>query len=114
MSLLNDVRESMSRPQNNAGTNGGASGSGEERPKSLVWLNKVGNLLPGSALLLQQLPMLLEVTAFTLLYSVVPNAPVRLRHAVLGGLFTAVLFDLAKWVFAHRPGDRSVDLHPGR
>ena len=76
--------------------------------KSLVWLNKVGNLLPGSALLLQQLPMLLEVTAFTLLYSVVPNAPVRLRHAVLGGLFTAVLFDLAKWVFA-----QYISLFPG-
>lgn len=48
MSLLNDVRESMSRPQNNAGTNGGASGSGEERPKSLVWLN-IGINLPGAA-----------------------------------------------------------------
>lgn len=43
--------------------------------------------------------MLLEMIAFTLLYAIVPNVPVRLRHALAGGVFTAVMFDLAKWLF---------------
>lgn len=42
------------------------------------------------------LPIALEVAAFTLLYAVVPNATVRLRHALTGAVFAALLFEIAK------------------
>ncbi len=46
------------------------------------------------------LPFLLAALAFLLLYTVVPNAPVKWRHALLGSLFAAVLFEIAKRAFA--------------
>lgn len=46
------------------------------------------------------LPFLFEVLAFLLLYTVVPNATVKWRHALLGSLFAAVLFEIAKRAFA--------------
>ncbi len=59
-----------------------------------------------SALLLQKnllslLPFLTTTTAFTLLYVLVPNCHVRLRHAVCGGISAAVLFELAKIGFGY-------------
>ncbi|MFG0379991.1 virulence factor BrkB family protein [Pseudomonas sp. zbq_18] len=55
--------------------------------------------LVGAKTLLGFAPLLSSVAAFTLLYSSVPNARVPLRHAFAGGLFTAVLFELAKGLF---------------
>ena len=46
--------------------------------------------------LLSLLPFLTTTTAFTLLYALVPNCHVRLRHALCGGVAAAVLFELAK------------------
>ena len=45
------------------------------------------------------LPFLFEFLAFVLLYVVVPNCPVKFRHAVVGGLVAAVLFEIAKHGF---------------
>lgn len=45
-------------------------------------------------------PLLLGVAAFTLLYAVVPNTRVPLRHAFLGGVFCALLFEAAKKLFS--------------
>ena len=45
-------------------------------------------------------PLLLEVAAFTLLYAVVPNTRVPVRHALLGGLFSALLVEAAKKLFS--------------
>jgi membrane protein len=53
------------------------------------------------AFLLNSLPFLFEVLAFALLYLAVPNTRVRFRHAVVGSVFTAILFELAKWGFAY-------------
>lgn len=44
----------------------------------------------------QGLPVALEFLAFMLLYTIVPNRPVRLRHALIGAAAAAVLFELAK------------------
>lgn len=44
-------------------------------------------------------PVLMSIAAFTLLYAAVPNTRVPLRHALLGGIFTATLFELAKSLF---------------
>ncbi|WP_317931591.1 YihY family inner membrane protein [Halioxenophilus sp. WMMB6] len=55
------------------------------------------NLAPA---LFNYLPMLLSALAFTLFFLLVPNCPVLLRDAVVGGVLTAMLFELAKGTFA--------------
>lgn len=55
--------------------------------------------LPGAETLLGLMPLAFSVAAFTLLYSAVPNARVPVRHALMGGVFTAVLFEAAKTLF---------------
>ncbi len=51
-------------------------------------------------LVLSTLPFLIVFAAATLSYLIVPNCPVRLRHAVFGGLFAAAAFEIAKRGFA--------------
>jgi membrane protein len=46
--------------------------------------------------LLGALPVGFELLAFLLLYRVVPNVPVRLKHALLGAVVAVVLFEVAK------------------
>ncbi|MCB2527027.1 YihY/virulence factor BrkB family protein, partial [Listeria monocytogenes] len=48
--------------------------------------------LPGAETLLGLMPLAFSVAAFTLLYAAVPNARGPVRHALMGGVFTAVLF----------------------
>ena len=50
--------------------------------------------------LLLVLPIVLTMTAFTLLYMIVPNTRVEFLHAVIGGLTATILFELAKKGFA--------------
>lgn len=51
------------------------------------------------ARLLSWLPFLTSSTAFTLLYILIPNCHVSKRHALAGGVISAVLFELAKYGF---------------
>lgn len=44
-------------------------------------------------------PVLTSAVAFTMMYLVVPNRRVRLLHALAGGVFAALLFELAKLGF---------------
>jgi membrane protein len=46
------------------------------------------------------LPLVFEFGAVVLLYTVVPNVPVLWRNALAGGLFAAVLLEMAKYLFA--------------
>ena len=46
------------------------------------------------------LPLLIDFFAFVLLYYLVPKAPVQLSSAVFGAMAAAVLFDIAKRLFA--------------
>ena len=55
--------------------------------------------VPGVGTLIKVMPLLLSVAAFTLIYAAVPNTRVPLRHALVGGVFTAVLFEAAKQLF---------------
>ncbi|WP_286978136.1 virulence factor BrkB family protein [Pseudomonas sp.] len=55
--------------------------------------------LINAELLWRFMPLLFSTAAFTLLYATVPNARVPLKHALIGGLFTAVLFEVAKSLF---------------
>jgi membrane protein len=50
--------------------------------------------------LLGLMPIAISALAFTLLYALVPNRNVPLRHAVAGGVLAALLFELAKRGFA--------------
>lgn len=45
-------------------------------------------------------PVIASTTAFTMMYLVVPNRRVRFEHALIGGVFAAVLFEVAKRGFA--------------
>ena len=45
------------------------------------------------------LPPVATAATFTLLYYAVPSAPVRFRHALAGGVVTAVVFEVAKTLF---------------
>jgi membrane protein len=50
--------------------------------------------------LLGTMPILISALAFTLLYALVPNRSVPLRHALAGGVLAALLFEAAKRGFA--------------
>ncbi|TWI58589.1 membrane protein [Pseudomonas duriflava] len=53
----------------------------------------------GVAVLFKFMPLIFSMAAFTLLYAAVPNTRVPLKHALIGGVFTAVLFEAAKSLF---------------
>ncbi len=46
-------------------------------------------------------PVVASAIAFTMVYAVVPNRRVRFAHALLGGAFAAVLFEVAKRAFGY-------------
>ncbi len=50
--------------------------------------------------LLRLMPFILTTFAFYGLYTLVPNCPVRSRHALAGALTAALLFELSKKLFA--------------
>lgn len=50
--------------------------------------------------LLRWVPFLFEVLMFMLLYTVVPNVDVRWRHAIVGAMVAALMFEVAKRAFA--------------
>jgi membrane protein len=54
----------------------------------------------GRSNLLQLLPMLLSIAAFTLLYCAVPNCRVPFKNALIGAVVVALLFEFAKRAFA--------------
>lgn len=53
-------------------------------------------IAPALDYLLQIAPFLLGVMGFILLYMVVPNTSVSFRHALIGGIFSALVFELIK------------------
>lgn len=46
------------------------------------------------------LPLVATTTAFVLCYKLIPHCPVRLRHALIGGVTAALAFEAAKHLFA--------------
>lgn len=55
-----------------------------------------GNMAEARSWFLSLLPFMFETLAFVLLYTVVPNKPIRFRHAVVGGVTAAILFEVTK------------------
>jgi membrane protein len=54
----------------------------------------------GGGIVLAAVPVVLTAAAFTLVYLIVPNRPVRFVHAAIGGVAAAVLFEAMKRAFA--------------
>jgi membrane protein len=50
--------------------------------------------------MLRMLPLIIEVFAFSASYYIVPHRLVRFRHAIIGGVVAAILFEFAKRGFA--------------
>ncbi|MBI5889309.1 MAG: YihY family inner membrane protein [Nitrosomonadales bacterium] len=60
-----------------------------------------GRRIPSVSMdVLKLMPVLMTTTAFTLLFRVVPNRFVPMRHAILGGLIAAVAFESMNRAFA--------------
>ena len=73
---------------------------------SLVGTAAVVGLLPlGGGLGAAVLPMAITIGAFTLFFTVVPNTRVSIKHALLGGVTAALLFELAKLAYAWVAGN---------
>ena len=68
---------------------------------SLLVLGDAATVLGLKQKMLRILPFLLEVGAFSLLYLVVPNRTIRYRHALIGAVVAALMFELAKKGFAY-------------
>jgi membrane protein len=64
---------------------------------SLGWVRDVPELRQAS---FRVVPFAFTIAAFTLLYLIVPNRPVRVAHALVGGAVAGVLFELMKRGFA--------------
>jgi membrane protein len=60
--------------------------------------------------LLGFVPVLFSVAGFTILYYAMPNCHVPLRHALVGGVMTMLLFEGAKWVFKEVVSNSSMAL----
>ena len=65
-----------------------------------VSLGVTGRVPGAGTFVLAAVPFLLTAIAFTLTYLIVPNRPVRLVHAAIGGVAAAVLFEAMKRAFA--------------
>ena len=57
------------------------------------------DILGAKALLVKASPLFLSLIGFSLIYAAVPNCPVPLKHALIGGLFTALAFHGARGLF---------------
>ncbi len=57
------------------------------------------NILRTNAALVQMTSLGLSTLGFSLIYAAVPNCPVPLKHALLGGLFAALAFHVARDIF---------------
>jgi len=66
---------------------------------SLPLISDATEVFGGRQRLLSLLPFATSAAAFTLLYGAVPNCRVPIRHALLGGVLVALLFEAAKRSF---------------
>jgi membrane protein len=57
------------------------------------------NILRSNTALVQLTSLGLSTLGFSLIYAAVPNCPVPLKHALLGGLFAALAFHVARHIF---------------
>ncbi|WP_430390976.1 YihY family inner membrane protein [Dyella sp. 20L07] len=68
---------------------------------ALPMLNDAADQLGLRQRLVGTLPFIVTLLTLTLMYMVVPNRRVRWQDATIGALLGAVLFEIARWGFAH-------------
>ena len=66
---------------------------------SQLWVDHVDSVFHFNQLLFKWLPFLLSMTALTGMYYFLPSSQVRIRHALLGGIFGAVFLEVCKMAF---------------
>ncbi|WP_316366258.1 virulence factor BrkB family protein [Candidatus Thiodiazotropha sp. CDECU1] len=67
---------------------------------SIPFFSEAETVVMVSSRLLSMMPIMISALAFTLLYALVPNRSVMLRHALAGGVIAALLFEATKRGFA--------------
>jgi membrane protein len=67
---------------------------------SLDVLNQIDNIATIKTIYLKVLPFIFECCAFSLLYIIMPNYEVKIKHAILGGIIAAGLFEITKRLFS--------------
>jgi len=67
---------------------------------SLNVLEKLDQIVTIKLFLLKFLPTLFGFLAFSLLYIIMPNRETKWKHALIGGLIAALLFEVTKRLFA--------------
>jgi membrane protein len=67
---------------------------------ALPFFERVESQLSLKAHLLVLLPFMIQWLILVCAYALIPNRTVRWRHAAVGALVAAVLFEIAKWAFA--------------
>lgn len=65
---------------------------------SLTLFSGAAHLLDNKALL-QWLPLLFNTVAFAMMYKIIPHSFVKIKHAAIGGLWAAVIFEVTKSLF---------------
>lgn len=66
---------------------------------SLTIFSGATHILESKAVLMW-LPLLFNTVAFTVMYKVIPHSHVSIKHAAMGGLWVAVIFEVTKSLFA--------------
>lgn len=61
----------------------------------------IPGVMEANWLFLRAFPSCMECIAFFLLYTIVPNTFVRWKHALVGAIFTTLIFELLKFSFAY-------------
>ncbi|HHJ38748.1 MAG TPA: YihY family inner membrane protein [Methylothermaceae bacterium] len=67
---------------------------------AMPWFSEAAKPIVERSFWIKLLPFVLEAFAFALLFQIVPNAKVRVSYAAIGGIVSAILFELAKAGFA--------------
>ncbi|WP_198263785.1 YihY family inner membrane protein [sulfur-oxidizing endosymbiont of Gigantopelta aegis] len=67
---------------------------------SLPLISSAADTIGVRTQMLSMIPIVMTLLAFSLIYLVVPNAPVKLSHALIGGLTATLFFEIAKKGFA--------------
>jgi len=67
---------------------------------SLDVLDKLDNIVSVKITLLQTLPIMFEAIAFSMLYIIMPNHDIKIKHAIIAGITAAILFEITKKLFA--------------
>jgi membrane protein len=61
-------------------------------------------------MLLRWLPLLFNTVAFAMMYKVVPHSYVKIKHAAMGGLWVAIIFEVTKSLFTQFVAQSNISL----